>query len=396
MKDTPLGRLGAGLLLAAAACEPGAGSGPSARDGSSGSAGTIGAAGAAGGAAGAPSAASGGAGVGAEGPDGDLPLDGRAGGGSEDAGAAPRGDAGAPPLVLRGVCWNPVPAGATHPEGLDYAGFADVDIPLMVELGVNVVRTYEPLLDRAVLDRLWAAGIRVIESIYLYGGVEAAVVTERVRAIKDHPAVLYWALGNEWNYNGLYVGLSLEQSLERLNEAAALVRAEDPARPIVTIFGELPSAETIAAMPDVDIWGINAYRGLSFGDLLDAWRALSDKPMFLAEYGADAYDANLPGYAPESQALATEALAREILEQATRPGAHGPVLGGTLFEWADEWWKDPGGSPAAQDVGGVAPGGGPYPDQVFNEEWWGIVDLERNRRPAFERLRAVFSEFPSR
>src|SRR5690606_27274635 len=119
-------------------------------------------------------------------------------------------------------------------------------------------------------------------------------------------------------------------------------------------------------------------------------------PMFLAEYGADAYDANLPGYAPESQALATEALAREILEQATRPGAHGPVLGGTLFEWADEWWKDPGGSPAAQDVGGVAPGGGPYPDQVFNEEWWGIVDLERNRRPAFERLRAVFSEFPSR
>ena len=26
------------------------------------------------------------------------------------------------PLHLRGVCWNPVPQGAGHPSGLDYAG----------------------------------------------------------------------------------------------------------------------------------------------------------------------------------------------------------------------------------------------------------------------------------
>jgi hypothetical protein len=244
-----------------------------------------------------------------------------------------------------------------------------------------------------VLDRLWAAGIRVIESVYPYGGVDASVVTERVRAVKDHPAVLYWALGNEWNYNGLYVGLSVEASLARLNEVAALVRAEDPTRPITTIYGELPAPETIAAMPEIDLWGINAYRGLSFGDLFDTWRARSDKPMFIAEYGADAYNANLPGYDPESQALATAALTREILEQAADPVAGGAVLGGTLFEWSDEWWKDATGSLSAQDVGGIAPGGGPYPDQVFNEEWWGLVDIDRDPRPAFERLRAVFAEF---
>jgi hypothetical protein len=264
----------------------------------------------------------------------------------------------------------------------------------MVELGVNVVRTYEPLLDRAVLDRLWAAGIRVIESVYPYGGAEASVVTERVRAVKDHPAVLFWAIGNEWNYNGLYVGLPFEESLARLNEVAALVRAEDTTHPIATIYGELPAPETIAAMPQIDVWGINAYRGLSFGDLFDAWRARSDRPLFIAEYGADAYNQNLPGYDPESQALAVEALTREILEQATLPGDHAPVLGGTLFEWADEWWKDATGSLTAQEVGGVAPGGGPYPDQVFNEEWWGLVDIDRNPRLAYDRLRTVFAEFP--
>jgi hypothetical protein len=220
-----------------------------------------------------------------------------------------------------------------------------------------------------------------------------SVVTERVRAVKDHPAVLYWALGNEWNYNGLYVGLTEEQALARLNQAALLVRAEDASHPIATIFGELPSADLIAAMPDIDVWGINAYRGISFGDLFDAWRARTDKPMFIAEYGADAYNADLPGYDPESQALAVAALTREILEQATSAAPGAAVLGGTIFEWADEWWKDEAGSLTEQDVGGIAPGGGPYPDQTFNEEWWGLVDLERAPRPAFESLRAVFLDY---
>ena len=310
----------------------------------------------------------------------------------------PTQDAGAAALVLRGVCWNPVPVGATHPEGLDYTGFAAVDIPLMQSAGFNVVRTYEPLTDRAVLDALWAAGIRVIDSVYPWGGSDPSVVTERVRAVKDHPAILYYSLGNEWNYNGLYVGLAHDDALALINEAARLVKLEDGAHPVMTIYGELPSAETITRMPDIDVWGINAYRGISFGDLFDAWRARSDKPMLVSEYGADAYNANLPGYDPESQALAAAALTREILALATAPATNdggARVLGGTIFEWADEWWKDSAGSPNAQEVGGVAPGGGPYPDQTFNEEWWGLVDIQRAPRPAYESLRGVFAEFPS-
>jgi hypothetical protein len=179
------------------------------------------------------------------------------------------------PLLLSGLCWNPVGVGARHPEGLDFAGFADLDIPLFVELGVNVVRTYEPLLDREVLDRLAAAGIYVINSVYPFGGSEVGVVTERVRAVKDHPAVLMWSIGNEWNYNGLYSGLSHDASLARLNEAARLIKAEDPLHPVSTIYGELPSAATLEAMPDIDVWGINSYRGLSFGGLFESWAASS-------------------------------------------------------------------------------------------------------------------------
>ena len=294
------------------------------------------------------------------------------------------------PFFMAGVCWNPVKVGASQPEGLDFAGFAARDVPLLARLGVNVVRTYEPLLDLSVLDQLWQSGIYVVNAVYPSGAAAPTSAVARVRAVKGHPAILMWAIGNEWNYNGLYAGLSDGDSSARLNEVARLIKAEDPRHPVATIYGELPSAATLSALPNVDVWGINAYRGIGFAGLFADWRARSDKPMFLSEYGADAYNADIPAYDPASQALAVSSLSEELLENASALHDSGVTLGGTVFEFVDEWWKDPSGSPSLHDVGGNAPGGGPFPDQVFNEEWWGLVDIERSTRPAYDSLRQVF------
>jgi len=151
-----------------------------------------------------------------------------------------------------------------------------------------------------------------------------------VRAVVDHPAVLMWALGNEWNYNGLYTNLSHADSLARINEAAALVEAADTAHPVITVYGEVPTAATLGAMPAIDVWGINAYRGIGFGDLFTTGQGRSEKPMCLSEYGADAYNANLPGYDPMSQAEATAALTEELLDQSSALTATGVTLGGSL------------------------------------------------------------------
>jgi hypothetical protein len=294
------------------------------------------------------------------------------------------------PFRIRGVCWNPVPKGKTHPDGLDYPGLAPKDIPLMKAAHINVVRTYEPLTNIAVLDHLAAAGIYVLDSVYPYGGDAASVVTSRVNAVKNHPAVLMWVIGNEWNYNGLYVSMSAADSQSRINEVAGLIRVADPSHPIATVYGEVPARAVVEAMPNIDVWGINAYRGISFGDLFSKWSAVSNKPMFLSEFGADAYNATKGVYDPESQATATDALTREIAAQCTDTNANGTALGGTIFEWADEWWKDSNGKPDVHDVGGTAPGGGPYPDSTFNEEWWGIVDIDRVTRPAYDALKTVY------
>ena len=244
------------------------------------------------------------------------------------------------PFRIRGVNWNPVPKGGEHPANLDYAGFADQDIALMKAAGINVVRTYERLENRAVLDKLEDAGIYVFSTVYGWWQDAPSVVTARVNAVKDHPAILAWVLGNEWNYNHLYANdsLSLEETRDRINEAAELIRAADDEHPISTIYGELGGIEAqMAAMPNIDLWGVNAYRGISFGDLFTQFAAASTKPMYLGEYGADAYDSRNGGKVDvDAQGVATKALTEEIIDNYATPSG-GTTLGGFVFEWADEW-----------------------------------------------------------
>lgn len=302
---------------------------------------------------------------------------------------------GGEPFHIRGVNWNPVPRGGRHPEDLDFAGFAATDIPLMQSAGLNAVRTYEPLLDRAVLDQFEEAGIFVLNTVYPYGGAAPSVVTDRVNQVKDHPAILMWVIGNEWNYNGLYTSPqgSFEQSISLLAEASALIKAADASHPIASVYGELAGIEVaMNALPDVDVWGINAYRGISFGELFATWETLtstSPKPMFLAEYGADAFNSITGSPDVEAQAEATRALTQEILANSAAL-AEGSCSGGTVFEWADEWWKAEG-DPSAHDNGGIGVEGGPHPDNTFNEEWWGLVDIDRNARPAYYELQSLYT-----
>ncbi len=295
------------------------------------------------------------------------------------------------PFHIQGVCWNPVPVGGTHPADLDFAGYAGQDIALMQAAGINAVRTYEPLTDAAVLDEFHAAGMYVLSTVYPYGGNEPDTVLANVEPVKNHPAILMWVLGNEWNYNGLYVDLSHEESVARLNEVAALVKATDTTHPVMTIYGGVPEAAVVEQMPEIDVWGVNYYGGLSFGDSFTQWASRSDKPLVLTEYGADAYDASTDSYNPQAQAEAARTLTQLLFDNSSAADADAVCAGGTIFEWADEWWKDAAGSAAEHDVGGIAPGGGPHPDQTFNEEYWGIVDVDRVPRPAYDALMELFS-----
>ncbi|CAI8396036.1 MAG: Uncharacterised protein [Cryomorphaceae bacterium] len=68
---------------------------------------------------------------------------------------------------------------------------------------------------------------------------------------------------------------------------------------------------------------------------------------------------------------------------------HSAIAGLTLFSFTDGWWK--AGNPDTQDVGGYAPNssGVPY-DGAPNEEFWGMVDIDRNKKEVFDVIAEHF------
>ncbi len=300
---------------------------------------------------------------------------------------------------IKGICWNPVPKGQKHPEGLAFRengpaynlDFIDRDLKLIAEAGFNTLRLYKVITDRKTLEKIEFYGLKVIVPIFNFHSITNEEIEASVLALKDHSTTLFWEIGNEWNYNNLYNPEgSFESTLARIQEVIRLVRSIDERIPIATNYGELPTKEVEQRL-DVDVWGLNIYQSASFGSTFERWRTVSDKPMYIGEYGADAIDNRMGNglYAPEEQAYAAKTLTQQIISQYAS-GEKGPVLGGCLFEFSDEWWKDYSGEPDEHDIGGIAPGGGPYPDDEFNEEWWGIVDIDRNPRAAYDAMKAIY------
>ncbi|CAE8667943.1 unnamed protein product [Polarella glacialis] len=291
-------------------------------------------------------------------------------------------------MHLKGVNWNPVPWGGTHPpSATDYQTSVERDAELLHQMGVNAVRTYTPMTDRMVLDKLWARGIWVINTVYGYAGQTPQQAAEYVNAVKDHPAILMWVIGNEWNYNKLYSSMSMGDTLDRIRTVCDIIKQVDPDHPVSTIYGHIPDSSVLAKLSNIDVWGLNVYSGLDFGPVIADWEQRSGLPVYFGEYGADAWNALTNREDQDAQALATRVLTETIVQHSSVSG--GSLLGGFVFELTDEWWKDGHGSVSVHDVGGAAPGAGPYPDLTFNEEWWGLVDIDRKPRKAFHALAEV-------
>ena len=63
-----------------------------------------------------------------------------------------------------------------------------------------------------------------------------------------------------------------------------------------------------------------------------------------------------------------------------------------MFEFNDEWWKSSDGSPFVHDTTGYYADWNPaaYPDSFANEEWFGIVTIDRDRRDVYFTLKSDF------
>ncbi|MDD5565987.1 MAG: glycoside hydrolase family 2 TIM barrel-domain containing protein [Candidatus Omnitrophica bacterium] len=335
------------------------------------------------------------------------------------------------PYIVRGVCYNPIPIGKNH----EYDWWSDAHKPWMVdgkrmkEMGINTVRIYQagedPEKVKAVIRDLYDNyGIRVILGHWLgfweypcpfYGHKDfrdrvKQQVLDMVNLYKDEPGILMWILGNENNYSCLNMvrpwsndEIDNEPDPQKqkkmratiyysfVNELAGQIHAIDPNHPVALGNGELIGLDVANEVcPDVDLVACIIYRGKTFGNLFNSLKATFDKPILLSEFGADCYDAYLGQEDQNMQAFFLQSQWRQIYDNVanSKKGA-GNCIGGTMFEWTDEWWKHSESDPESwlvHDTESNWTNGSYYFDikakgnKNMNEEWFGIVALSNTEK----------------
>lgn len=323
-------------------------------------------------------------------------------------------------FFVKGMNWDYFPIGTNYtyslwkqPDDVIKAAL-DYEMPMLKNMGVNSIRQYTGVPAKWIKYIYENYGIYTMlnHSFGRYGLTvkgkwqpntdysNAAVkdillkeVKEMVNQYKETPGLLMFLLGNENNYGLFWRGAETENiplqdrkstkdaiHLYKLfNDAAKEMKAISQNQPVAICNGDLLFLDIIAKeCTDIDILGINTYRGLTFTDLYDRAKKEINKPVLLTEFGSDAYNTKA---AEEDQAYQAKVLLsnwKEIYANAAGMGKNGNSLGGFTFQFSDGWWKT-GQTTNLDEHDATASwsNGGYMNDYVkgennMNEEWFGI------------------------
>jgi len=272
------------------------------------------------------------------------------------------------------------------------------DFQLLKEMGANTIREYyHPLeLNKQVLREMYKKyGFMVIMGDFLgkytlgsgatwFEGTDyenpehrknmLESVKKMVMEYKDEPYILMWVLGNENNYGvASNADKKPEAYFQFVNEVAQWIKSVDKNHPVAICNGDTLYLDIFAKnTPDVDVFGSNVYRGdYGFGSYWEQVFEATGKPAFVTEFGAPAYAEHMgKEEAEKAQADYHRGNWLDIDDnQAGRANGAGNALGGVVFEWTDEWWKNY--EPSFHDTQSDAIG--PFPGGYYYEEWFGIT-----------------------
>ncbi len=275
------------------------------------------------------------------------------------------------PFIVKGVAFSPVPIGGNGvPDKI-----IDRSFEYLRSLNANTIRTYSGA-SSYLLNKAQQYGIYVVVSYWVNYGVDLSNSTERqkilegfqrmVLELKDYPAVLMWNLGNEQNYqngnNSDWYTLVQEMAIEAYKIEGENYRPVCASNGGFYNIGSASKNADDASLTYMDLWASNAYQ-YDFTSYFADYRSKSTKPVYMSEWGIDALDNRTKTLYEATQA------SFDSLNWMQIRNASDICIGGTVFEFTDEWWKDT--NPFTHDYGGYNTGS--HPDGYSNEEWWGII-----------------------
>jgi hypothetical protein len=324
------------------------------------------------------------------------------------------------PLYINGMNWDYFPVGTNFNYSLwnqtdDLIKSAlDAEMSLLKNMGVNTIRMYTGVPARWIsyiyenygiytmlnhsfgrygltIDGSWVANTN-----YANPKVRELLLKEATDMVKEYqntPGLLLFLLGNENNYGLFWRGAETEdipiqdrqstkdaQNLYKLfNEATLAMKGVSGTHPIAICNGDLLFLEIIAQeCKDIDILGINVYRGATFTDMFDRANKEFGKPVVLTEFGTDAYNAIENQEDQEYQAEVLVSNWKHIYSNAAGMGKNGNCLGGFTFQFSDGWWKTGQTKELSEHNTQASWANGGYSNDFaqgennMNEEWFGI------------------------
>jgi len=330
-------------------------------------------------------------------------------------------------FMVNGMNWDYIPIGTNtvnanfwkKSDDVIKAGL-DTEMSLLKNMGVNVIRQYTGVPARWIKYIYENYGIYTVlnDSFGRYGltldGVWTPVtiysdprtqefllseIDKMVKEYKNTPGLLLYLLGNENNYGLFWAGAETEDfpdseeekkfvgenrgrpMYKLMNEAAKRMKAMDASHPVAICNGDVLFIDIIAEeCKDVDIYGTNVYRGVSFGDIFQVVKDKLNIPIMFTEFGADAFNAIDNKEDQKSQAHYMVGNWKEIYENAAGLGKAENSIGGFTFQFSDGWWKygfDDRENADVHDNNASWSNGGydrdfKEGDNNMNEEWFGI------------------------
>lgn len=320
-------------------------------------------------------------------------------------------------FTIKGVCYSPIPVG----QGAVYnwsndANTYSTDFPLIKAMGANTIRTYGPPTETAAMDAAYSNGLYVIMGYWVGHDQDFSVPAVRtaeknnfismVNTWKGHPAVLMWAFGNEvWPGGSGTEAQKWSAWYSLVNEVAQEAKNLEGTNyhPVTTINADTGTisrqsyGSADSSMTALGCWGVNLYLGQNFSDRFTEYKLASTKPLLISEWGCDAYNVTASYEDQTTQASYVENQWKEIEQNLSAKDSTKVCLGGTVFEWCDEWWKpnDTGSALFTHDTT-TDWTSSYYSDPNMNEEWWGIVaqspgTYTRTTRQAYLTLKTLWS-----
>jgi len=281
---------------------------------------------------------------------------------------------------VKGVVWSYSPRNTNYTYNLwresdDFIRkVLDYEFGLMKAAGINTIRSFAMIPPEWVTYIFKEHGIRtVINPLmgrygYMIGGewllnvdysdelTRSTLKTdmlEYVNQYKNTPGILMFAFGNESNYGLSWSSFEIENLPEGeqntamarylyslFNEIVAAGKKMAPNLPLTIVNGDIQYIGLIAElMPDLELLGVNAYRGKSFTGLWADVDQKLDLPVLFFEFGSDAFNAREFQEDQVAQATMLRDQWKEMYNKAAGNGEEGNSIGGFVFEWRDEWWK---------------------------------------------------------